>query len=374
MINAYKKYAFSRTASTAEQLWDAVLHYDFANYPSDQQVLKEIWDRAPLDISSHYLKSNGTTGGIPTSYAVGPLLTFWLERVEWFIKFGVRRGSTRPYVVYLQEAFPHLMVNKPSFGVKDGVMQDAFLSLDFTQPELSLPLLEKSLKQCHEQYGKFMLLGQPSKYLHLLTHPEFASLMTENSDKFTMISSDWEPLFPKRFWFNNQMINWVTMANFYTCRHNTLHSLPLFLKTDTALINLLNFATKRENRIDDLVSFGERRLCQCGKWYLPFKMVPHVSYAVGQNGEYHHNTDLADSLKSAYYMLQFVQVGNKLDVLYSHQGEFRDEDLLRSYWTEKGYQVAFCPRRFLYAGQGKTLPFMNNRGAFAYHAHNPRLK
>lgn len=372
MIQSYEKYATDKTASSAEELWDAVLHYDFATYDDDQIAIKRIWDRTPLSLSHYYLPSNGTTAGIPRNYAFGPNLQFWLDRLEWFIKFGTTTGK-RPYVVYLQEAFPHSTQYPPSFQPKPGVIQDAFLSFDVTQKAKSLDLLKTTLNRVHGEQGRFHLIGQPTKYLQLFSDPDYRGIMLESQQKVHLVSSDWETLFPKVMDVKDQMINWTTMVNFYTCGHGTKHFLPLFLRHNNKLINLLNFATKSEHRIDDLVKIGsQRELCPCGRWYLPFEMVAHVSLAVGKDDVYYHDTALADSLESVYHVLQFIQNDDRIDVLYSHSGAFRDADFLTNYWEEKGYETVLRANRYLLAGTHKPLPFYKNRLLIQPRLHLPK--
>lgn len=370
LLQAYEKYATDKTASSAENLWDAVLHYDFTNYDEDQIVMKRIWDRASLSLSQYYLPSNGTTAGIPRNYSFGPNIQFWLERCEWFIKFGTTTGK-RPYAVYLQESFPHLTQHPPSFQPKPGMIQDAFLSFDVTQKAKSLDLLETTLNRIYGEQGRFYLIGQPTKYLQLFSDPDYRSVML--NAKAHLVSGDWEPLFPKIMDVKDQMINWTTMVNFYTCDHGTKHFLPLFLLSNNKLINLLNFATKSEHRIDDLVKIGtQRQLCLCGRWYLPFEMVAHVALAVGKDDVYHHDTALADSLESVYYVLQFIQSDERIDILYSHSGVFRDADLLTSYWQDKGYKTALHGNHYLLAGTHKPLPFFRNRLLIQSRLHLPK--
>jgi hypothetical protein len=358
VVHNYQKYAFTRTETNAEALWESLLAYDFSDYEIVCQELKKIWAAAPFFLSNKFFTSNGTTNNTPKKYAVGPLTEFWLQKMEWFIKF---RSLSKQPCVYIQEGFPHFLTPKVAFAEKKGLITDAFLTLDFREVNKSFSLLKETINQYYEKHGKFYFLAQPPKYLYLFTQPEFKNLLIEQQNKFTIVTSDWEPLFPKPFLVNDQMINWVTMVNFYTCEHNTKHFLPTFIIGDR-LINLLNFATKKEWLIDDQVALGERQLCACGKYYLPFKMTAHIACAMDMP----HDVSIAEELRSTYYNLQFIQTEyNKVDILYSTDGVFKDEEYLRETYNNTTFQVG----RYLPAGTNKILPFCYNRAKLSYCYH-----
>ena len=368
MLNAYRTYVLSRTEQNAEILWKAILEFDFFDYEHICKELKSIWESASIAVVNQFLTSNGTTSGTPKSYAVGPLFDFWLPRIEWMIKY---QSINKTPSIYIREGFPYFLDTKIGFSEKKSILVDGFINLDFRYVSKSLNLMEDVIKNFYEEKGKFWFITQPNKYLYLFGHPEFRDLLKNNENKIKVVSTDWEPFFNHPFVINDQMINWVTMVNFYTCKYNTKHFLPLFLIENNSIINLLNLANKKELPIDDKVIINkQRQLCQCGKYYLPFNMISHINCAINTPNGYFNDVNIANSLVSTYYNLQFIQKSKfNIDILFTASNSFKDKDFLVSIWENQGMQVSFYPERYLVMGVNKILPFYNNKTTMSYYSH-----
>jgi hypothetical protein len=79
--------------------------------------------------------------------------------------------------------------------------------------------------------------------------------------------------------FNDQMINWKSGVNFYTCCHNHQHFLPIFVKRDGRFFNLLNFLTLSDDS-DIFEIEPQKELCGCGRFRMPFRFVPHFRHSI----------------------------------------------------------------------------------------------
>ena len=164
------------------------------------------------------------------------------------------------------------------------------------------------------QFEKPNLIANSFVWLALTTNP------LKNLLKATWTNIDYD-LFAKGQ-FNDQMIDWNTGGNFYTCSHNQKHFLPIFLIKDGKSNNLLNLADGFVE-CDDKWTFKERVLCSCGKYRIDFDFISHQSINLLIDRQ------IINQLKSNYANLQFYECEpNRLRIFFSVNGEFMDEDIL----------------------------------------------
>lgn len=106
---------------------------------------------------------------------------------------------------------------------------------------------------------------------------------------------------------NDQMIDWTSGINFYTCKLNYKHFLPIFVKTSNGYKNLLNLSQSMYTN-DDFFSINENPiLCSCGKYRCQFEFVPHKNNYLCYNNNYEQLLSYANVLSQDIRVFQIIQ-------------------------------------------------------------------
>lgn len=324
ILDRYADYYARPCPVTATKLFRAVRDYDFADYTD---FLADVQRLPRVRTAGDKFKTNGSTGFGYTEYAFGPCPQFWLSEIEKTLRSPWGGDDA----VYLNEVFP---VPNP---FPSAFTPPNWLNLNFDDPHA--PDVLGTVPP-----GR-TLVALPNRFLYMLARPDYVEILKN----YHLTSLGWEPFFPPTLPVNDQMINWKSGFNFYTCAAGERHSLPIFLPGQFTR-NLLNLASDDGCR-DDLIEYQGVADCLCGRRRAVFHFVPHAAHQIGGS------VDLAGQLRSVYKNLQFIQTGAELAVCHTTR-DFFDAELLQNYW---GRELKFCPGEVFFLGRTcKLPPFWNN--------------
>jgi hypothetical protein len=133
--------------------------------------------------------------------------------------------------------------------------------------------------------------------------------------------------------FNDQMINWKTGVNFFTCSFGGRHFLPIFARVGSFYYNLLNLH-RTPIKIDDEFQIKSNfKICPCGRPCCDFVFIPHVKdFLAGY--DYDELMGLRNVLSSKFRWIQFIQDGTRIEVYYEVSGfadmDEHDQDVIRT--------------------------------------------
>lgn len=343
MLQEYKQYCSNPTYSRAKDLWQSILAYD---HTEDQNELIEVRTHyaARPHLTDIYLASNGTIGEI-RHYPFGPHANFWLTQIEDHVKY---RHSSRYVGIH-----PSLLVHprechfSKAIGQQDSVIPIEYLVTAPLHQQGSIEFIIDKL----DKIGPFALSTTPNNWLYLLKQTTFRQFL-RSSQMTSAMSTGWEAFYrspPAGVHFNDNMVNWTTGMNFYTCQHGVKHFLPTFALVPDGIINLLNLAQPAVCPIDDYMTVYNQVLeCACGRRFQKFNLIPRVDHNIrSPDGQILYDLSLADKLKSSYLNLQFVQVGLRIHVYYSSADIEPDRETIFNFFSQHGLEVVFRPDRYV---------------------------
>jgi len=114
---------------------------------------------------------------------------------------------------------------------------------------------------------------------------------------------------------NDQMIDWKSGINFYTCKYNKKHFLPTFSigKNEYKnIINLTDYVSKKE----DYIKINPNVIkCECGRERCEFEFIPHYKNFL-DGFDYNELMDLRNKLISKFRWIQFIQIKKIIHVYY----------------------------------------------------------
>jgi hypothetical protein len=355
LVYTYRKYYRTPTPATALELFKCLRDYDFSDYHICQEQLYSYWQKAAVVTDRTPFYSNGSSFGERRLYQFGPFANFWLKKIEHYLLTGGRFDQT--FCIY-----DHFPLPGPRLSVTPDIKYTYHFQGDLRSSEVVTALCQ------HLNYIKkpTALCALPTKWLWLLYPGEILQTILQHPHLY-IASMDWEPFYrtPTGLWVNDQMMNWWTGVNFYTCPHNTKHILPTFLHKNDRLISLLNLADKQEHPLDDLVALGDRELCPCGRYFIKFNYIPHVNHAIrGPNGIV-YDPLIINKLIGHYQNLQFIQEQtgevNVLFILPDNQPiPDTDQQIITTFFKQHGLAVYFYPNTFLIIGVHKFVNFWRN--------------
>jgi hypothetical protein len=351
LIEAYREYYTHLNRESACNLLTAISLYDFQSY---EDFNSELWDlHRKVDFktilsTSRIMTSSGSLGQ-QRDYEWGPWANEWIRWIEGFVKnpearplVFVRTNFSPQSESYLQGGFS---IERADYLYSQQIMFEVkFVS----------QLLDFCLENPHSILGSY-----PTTFLYLLRDPYF--LTVQNG----LFSTDYEGFYPSSLYINDNMVDWTSGCNFYTCFFNRRHFLPIFAQKNGSVKNLLNLACG-ELPCSDLfdVEPGPKQ-CGCGRMFLSFRFVPHLANAIHKpDGSILYDLSLADRLQAQYSNFQIVQQDGLIYLLYvSKDRRVRDDmDFLRVYLREQGFdRVEVLKNRYVVTGGSyKLSAFYNN--------------
>jgi hypothetical protein len=328
MLPIYNSYLNNSLPIFIERL----CNYDFLNYnPSDPKIL-ELWNKSVNFADSNIIRSNGSFLGGGHLYRFGPMSA--LVAIEKILKYGnhytiLISGDTRGVNQFTESKIPQIYNEN--------------LEFDYRKPNWKL--LTDKIKL----YPKVVIRATPNIFLFLTSDSAFIEAIdTVKNHIHSLCTTDWEPFFrkPKNILVNDNMINWKTGVNFYTCENGFKHTLPIFILDNLYAMNILNMANKRKYVNDDIFTFGDVSDCACGKKRLNFNIETHV------DNKFRPNLDLIEKLKDHYTNLQFTRSSVYFSTMSQTMSK-NDEEIIRSWFGD----LEFINGKRLLTGRGKFYPF-----------------
>lgn len=338
MIDNYLEYYTNPTIKNAKRLWESIKESDYRE-PLDNLISTRQAIQPKLHLASRYLYSNGTIGKI-RSYPIGPHADFWIKRIEDFVKYR----TTTKYIKILDllKFTQHKIANSSEI---DDLCYYITAAADYRQIDRFISELAKFKGHGYS--------AEPNTWLYLLSLPAFRELLS--SQKAICLSTGWDGFYkqpPTTVHMNDNMVNWTTGMNFYTCEHGTRHFLETFATTPSGIVNLLNLAGPPILPVDDFMQISPTvKRCACGRNYREISYLPHfAALPKSIDGETIYDLQLADKLKASYLNLQFIQVGEVVDVLYVSNSNnnliSQDIDMITTFFGSRGLKTAFKPNKY----------------------------
>ena len=165
-------------------------------------------------------------------------------------------------------------------------------------------------------------------FLYANSYPQFRRYLI-NSDS-VIVSSDYSSFYKKHeliangVQVNDCMIDWASGQNFYHCKYQSTHLLPIFVKIDNKVINLLNLYKNNFSNVgDDLFNIKGYKLCGCGNTAVDLDFIPHHKYT---NKFYNTKDLLAETLVGHYYNFQIIDNYGSLRCCYVCKGKMPLQD------------------------------------------------
>lgn len=337
LFNSFESYYKNpKSRSVKEELYHSILEFDdyqnFREFAKNCNSLKlNFYDPTCFDTE---ILTNGSTGRpIPYNFS---FYRFWQTKIENFI-----RGNDKLSLFLFDRPFyqPEKIRREKS---------NIYASLSHHKSQI--------IKEMQSLNEPFVLTTTPNCWLHISTD----SQLRDEINELPIIhgtNTDWE-IFGRfdllKFPVKDQMIDWSTGINFYTCSTGYKHFLPIFYLNNKKSSNLLNLS-QIEKTVDDSLEIKEQTICSCGKNRPIFDFQSHPC---------HHlkiDRDIIFLLEGSYYNFQLIKLN---DILYFFRiNDNPNVDNIIDKLTSDGYSVKDMPNQFCRVG-AKTYNFWNINNSF----------
>lgn len=293
-----------------EHLYRLIVDFDdFENY---NQYFVEA-TRKNFSVSK--LFTNGSTGN-PKQYNFSEF-EFWRPRIERFLRSY--EGFT-PIHIFDR---PFLPKNSLSKSLSDGC---EVYHLSMASPTQ----VDELFDHINKAAGQISIITTPNVWLHITSSPSLSDRFNQCQKIVQGVNTDWDKigLFQNlRFPVKDQMIDWYTGLNFYTCDSGQKHILPIFQQTSDGCHNLLNLICDK-HQCDDHFEIKEFVRCECGRLRPTFDFRSHKKNWLEINHELIHQ------LKDTYINLQFFLIEDRIHIFRICHGSATDTDLIRSVYKD----------------------------------------
>jgi len=361
LVGLYENYLKEQTEESVALLFDAFVAYDFYEYHSDIREMGLMRKEAEANEEGcAVLYTNGSSNGTPSSYEFRPRFFEWVSRIEPFLR-GMRSGKNIFLCSRLGGGRPpqKMMITEVFGNSKKNYETNANL-LDGGQ----LVELFEFVEELHDKFGKVNFTAFPDVWNMLFSNPAFNELCEKNRDKIgCFVNNDFEMLFTsKTFYIRDQMINWRSGLNFFTCESGHKHFLPIFSE-DAGCTSLINIAGGADD--SDCVSLRPEGVlqCTCGRPRIPIEIVfHHRNCIVDRNGAPIDFSPLRDSLKGRYATFQIHQdEKDRVTVFLTPIGVYKksDLDVVHSFFS--GLEISFEFNRYFEVGSKRYCFWRSNR-------------
>jgi hypothetical protein len=369
LVNAYARYYRSRDLVALENLFEALVSYDFQDFEETTRRCFELLLDAAPDSEFLELKSNGSTKGRRRHYKFGPMAGEWLWRVEQYLRSGAGRFKGPEGSIIAQsiqgEYFSVTRPNLQQTGYSPRLHQN-LQDRDF------VVTLNPHDDDCFQRFADFLTgeekttwLANPMIWLAIFSSPARSNLV---APYVTAAVSTFDlPFFRgTSVVVNDQMASWMGGFNFWTCEGGERHCLPTFHVLKGRCFNLLNLAAHVGDDADYISVGSSPVTCRCGKPRLPFRFVGHYRNSVTSVPKTPNTLewidtvleplDLANELESPFTNIQFVQEGKTLHVAYVCR-DIVTADFNKMESAFPGFELKSRPGAMLRVGYSKKPPF-----------------
>lgn len=354
LVQKYLNYYEEKTPESLKNLIDYFDSYGFESYYEDMVDIFNQYNMLSFFGDKCEISTNGSTRE-PKTFEFGPNCSFCIRMIEGRLR--MRHAKT-------------ILVWNPIFGsgakIRFKITESLNNKMDFEvmgrwQMDGHILRLLEFMEECHEKWGRVNILSLPHIWICLTTNPIFRGWCEDNSQKINaFINSDSDLCIKaiRGVRVVDQMIDWETGVNFYTCEKGERHFLPVFFMEANKSFNLLNMTVKK-SVVDDEVFLGAFRRCPCGRGSLEFGFSSHKqNRIVDSEGEPVRFEGFFDMLKGQYYSLQLYQNGlGEVSVLFCGQRVTEDlgkiEDFLKARGIDK---IEFVSSKYIQIGR-KRPPF-----------------
>lgn len=341
----YENYYREQSPESIDELFFGLLDYDHSGYFRDmKEILRISRDSKKLEASTK-LHSNGSTGG-DNEYLFSPHFHHWASRLEPFLRnmedgktifLYCRIGNgTPPRKLYISEA----RGNKKHYETNANFLDDRQI----------LELFD-FVDRLHEEFGKVNFSSFPDIWNMLFSNPLFNQMCLNRKNKIgCFVNSDFEMFFgTDDFWVRDQMINWRSGLNFFTCPFGKKHFLPTFIE-DEGCSSLINAMGEKDDS-DEISMFEKATMCECGKSHIPLEILFHKDNSIlGPDGKPIDFTPLKRSLSGRYATIQFHQNNDgDVKVFLTPTGDIgEDTDKIKCFFS--GLKTEFRLNRYFEVG------------------------
>lgn len=352
MLLAYRNYCDSPSNQTAQLLLEALIDSDIQNH----QELIDIWAYGRRKQHGYVqLNTSGSTSGLCRQYTFGPMAEFWIVNLERTIKFPKYNKpifiSSNLLLYPLKKDCVSLMS-----APKDSPRSAYIVTTRFNRRNVD----ELISKIDGITTNESILWADPNVWLYLTSDNDFCSFL-ERKSNISLLSTNWESFYKKQrlqqngVYINDNMIDWYSGFNFFTCKYGSKHALPLFAQNDYGVVNLLNLTGDIIEASDLLVPTSK---CICGKTKIAF--IPHLKTQIkSYDGRFLYNLDLVERFQSVYQHMQFIQHQNLISVLYCGEMNEHDKAIINDFITNQGFDCELVENKFLKVSS-KLPVFYNN--------------
>ena len=217
LVEKYRRYYIAPSWDHAEELFASIVSYDLVGFDAFQKEVCSVQAR-PSHHQTLRMRSSGSTGSpIPYELADGD---FWVPAIETIIKN--RTGKT---VVFASDDFiygsgQYRGLTTPCLRA----VNDRKINFVVNMAEGHIGWLAKTLKALD---APLILWAWPRFFLRFLNGDFLDFVRTE---RIEILTTDYDAFFNRQgLLVNDNMVDWLTGLNFYTCEFNTRHFLPIFL-------------------------------------------------------------------------------------------------------------------------------------------------
>lgn len=328
------------------RLLHRVFEYDFSNYLSFQSEITEyLKNENPAFIErwSQLMPEKATLrSNCQNEYFFGPNGFTIRAAIEKILRCGGDRhmsfNNYHSLHIQTQLLLENDLDRKDIYITKEPF--DTFLSVKSLEKQL--PQILEIAKTIPEPY----VVTGPPHVLNELVHDERFTLRP-----FCLTNLD-SPCFVKTtdHYLNDQMVDWQSGLNFYTCSFGHKHVLPIFLKIDDRFHCLLNMTRWAPPMTDEMV-IHEFEPCECGRVRAIMTFTPHKRNFIDR--DYNECMNLVNQLESKTCYLQFVQ-GDGIEVYSDVPVSEKDAETISRFF---GSPATFIVGRFFRVGLRKIPAF-----------------
>lgn len=325
LVRYYREYYREQTPSSIDALFGAMIDYDFSSYHEDMRRVHAMWRETICIGESRSLLSGGSSTGIRRRYSFGPNFSLARILVEGFLRLSHRKTL----LVAVARG-----LDRPSFTEDNNPPQYDFQITGNWSEADHLGFLFDSIRRVSYRFGPVNLCALPCVWLGLTCNPDFCEFSFENSSSINcFVNTDSTPCFRRPSCrVRDQMVDWGSGVNFYTCGVGERHFLPMFFATSNdRACNLLNLK-KSSRSCDDFFDIGrEAVVCQCGFPRMSMDFVPHrKNFPIDPEGSFLDFRDLFDNMPdyTDWFQLHQTEKGESSLFYSCSKGDTNLDDLL----------------------------------------------
>lgn len=311
LVNAYKQYYRNQTVKAFEDLFKCMVDYDFHSYHDEVRKVYAMWRETRCLGESKSLLSSGSSAGVRRKYDFGPNFQLVRLMVEGFLRMSRYKTLLVAYSKGLKF---------PLFTEDRNPPQYDFQIVGDWSARDHVDCMFDQIEKLFSEFGPINICALPCVWLGLTCSPYFSTMSAESRHRVNaFVNTDSTPCFrrpscPTR----DQMVDWGSGVNFYTCSSGERHFLPMFFSPEpTRSCNLINIK-KPSRPCDDLVILGDRvESCSCGLPKIRLDFVPHRNnFPVDSFGRFVDFGPLFEALPDHTDWLQIHQKEHGQSTLY----------------------------------------------------------